>query len=83
MDESTKYLKYARLVGNLKLFIKRFGVWGLAPFKKGLLVAILLEKKLIPMNQNGFYLLRRKFEIEDKLLVKKIVQMKRIYHLKI
>jgi hypothetical protein len=63
MGGSIKFLNYARLARFLKLFIKMFGVWGLAPFKKGLLVAILLEKKLIPMNQNGFYLLRRKFEL--------------------
>jgi hypothetical protein len=60
MGGLTKFLNYARF---LRLFIKRFGIWGLAPFKKGLLVAILSEKKLIPMNQNGFYLLRRKFEL--------------------
>ena len=63
MGGSTKFLNYARLARFLKLFIIRFSVWGLAPFKKGLLVAILLEKNMIRMNRNGFYLLRGKFEL--------------------
>ena len=50
MDESTKFLKYAKMTGTIvQIIYKKVWCLGLAPLKKGLLVAILLEKNMIQM----------------------------------